>query len=58
MKINAKLRYKQKESPCTMFPDGENSVILEFDDPQRAVTSGQAAVFYDGEYVVGGGTIV
>lgn len=57
MRVNAKLRYSQKESAATMHPDGENSVILEFDTPQRAVTSGQAAVFYDGEYVVGGGTI-
>lgn len=57
MRASAKLRYSQKESPCTIFPNGECSVILEFDAPQRAVTTGQAAVFYDGEYVLGGGTI-
>ncbi len=56
--VHAKLRYHQKESECRVIPTSECSVVLEFSTPQRAVTSGQAAVFYDGEYVVGGGTIV
>lgn len=58
LRASAKLRYHQKESACTIHPVDENTVLLEFDTPQRAVTPGQAAVFYDGEYVVGGGTIV
>lgn len=56
-KATAKLRYHQKESECVIHPIDEKTVILEFTEPQRAVTPGQAAVFYDGEYVLGGGTI-
>lgn len=57
MKATAKLRYHQDESECTIHPIDEGKVLLEFDKPQRAVTPGQAAVFYDGEFVLGGGTI-
>ena len=57
MKATAKLRYHQSESECIIHPLGDGKVLLEFDKPQRAVTPGQAAVFYDGEYVLGGGTI-
>ena len=57
MKATAKLRYHQAESECTIHPLDDGKVLLEFDKPQRAVTPGQAAVFYDGEYVLGGGTI-
>lgn len=52
----AKLRYTPNAAPCTIYP-AEGGVILEFDVPQRAVTPGQAAVFYDGDLVLGGGTI-
>ena len=52
----AKLRYTPNAAPCTIHP-AQGGVILEFDAPQRAVTSGQAAVFYDGDLVLGGGTI-
>lgn len=52
----AKLRYTPNAAPCTIFPT-ERGVMLEFDTPQRAVTPGQAAVFYDGDLVLGGGTI-
>lgn len=53
----AKTRYRQKEQPVTVFPQGER-VILRFDQPQRAVTPGQAAVVYDqAGTVLGGGTI-
>lgn len=56
MRITAKTRYSQTEQPAVlMYRDGE--YIVEFDEPQRAVTSGQAVVFYDGDIVVGGGTI-
>ena len=57
IRATAKLRYSQHDSPCTVFPD-ENGFVLEFDEPQRAVTPGQAAVLYDGETVLGGGTIL
>lgn len=57
MKATAKLRYHQSESECVIHPLENGKVLLEFDKPQRAVTPGQAAVFYDGEYVLGGGTI-
>lgn len=54
----AKLRYRHTEQPCTVHQTGNNTVILEFDTPQRAPSGGQAAVFYDGDTVLGGGTIV
>lgn len=51
-----KLRYNQKKAPCVIRPKGDY-IEAVFDEPQRAVTPGQAAVFYDDEYVVGGGVI-
>ncbi len=60
-KATAKLRYNQKqEYPCTVFVDeNDNSnVKLILDEPQKAVAKGQAAVLYDGDYVIGGGTIL
>ena len=53
-----KLRYRHTEQPCVIHQTGKNTVILEFDTPQRAPSPGQAAVFYDGDTVLGGGTIV
>ena len=54
----AKIRYRQTEQPCTVqvLPDGK--LRLLFDEPQSAITPGQAAVLYDGEYVLGGGCIL
>jgi tRNA-specific 2-thiouridylase len=52
IKLMAKARYRSPEVPCTLM--GSDVV---FDEPQRAITPGQALVLYDGEYVVGGGTI-
>ena len=57
MRVEGKVRYSQKKSPCIIRKKGE-FVECIFDEPQRAITPGQAAVFYDGEYVVGGGVIV
>ncbi len=59
VKCYGKLRYNQKKAPCVIRPFGEEGEYIEaiFDEPQRAVTPGQAAVFYDGEYVIGGGII-
>lgn len=57
MKATAKIRYLAKEADATLYPEGENSIKLTFDTAQRAITPGQAVVFYDGDIVVGGGTI-
>ncbi|MDO4965392.1 MAG: tRNA 2-thiouridine(34) synthase MnmA [Lachnospiraceae bacterium] len=52
-----KIRYRQKEQPATVRPLSDGRVEIEFDEPQRAITKGQAAVLYDGDIVLGGGTI-
>lgn len=53
----ARIRYQQKEQPCRVYETGEKSLRVEFLEPQRAVAPGQALVLYDGDTVVGGGTI-
>ncbi len=53
----AKIRYRMKEQPCTVTKTGETSAKILFDEPQRAATPGQSAVFYDGDVVLGGGII-
>ncbi len=58
IRVSGKLRYTQPKADCTIRPVGNSIVEAVFDTPQRAVTPGQAAVFYDGEYVAGGGTII
>lgn len=57
IRAQAKLRYTQKTAACTVMAAGDGAELV-FDEPQRAVTPGQAAVLYDGELVLGGGTIV
>lgn len=57
MRITAKTRYSQTEQSAVLSYLGNGEYLVEFDEPQRAVTSGQAVVFYDGDVVVGGGTI-
>ena len=57
MRVQAKVRYRQAEQWATVTQIGEREVRVEFDAPQRAVTKGQSVVFYDGDTVVGGGTI-
>ena len=57
MRVTAKTRYSQKEQPAVVTCLGNGEYMVEFDEPQRAVTSGQAVVLYDGDVVVGGGTI-
>lgn len=57
MRVKAKIRYSHKGADCEIreLPDGR--VVCQFLEPVRAVTPGQAVVFYDGDHVVGGGTI-
>ena len=56
-RVKAKIRYNAKEVPATVYPNGEDTVKVIFDEPQRAVTPGQSVVFYDDDIVIGGGTI-
>ncbi|MCC8196073.1 MAG: tRNA 2-thiouridine(34) synthase MnmA [Ruminococcus sp.] len=56
--VTVKTRYRQKEFPATVEPLDDGKFRLIFDEPQRAVTKGQAVVLYQGDVVVGGGTIV
>jgi len=58
MRVSAKIRYNHKEQPATVIQLDENTIKVIFDEPQRAITKGQAVVLYDGDYVVGGGTII
>jgi tRNA-specific 2-thiouridylase len=55
--VQARIRYKHKESPAILDPLSENQALVTFVKPQRAITPGQAVVFYDGEMVIGGGVI-
>ena len=54
----AKVRYRMVEQPCVAEPLGEDRIRVTFEQPQRAITPGQAVVFYDGDCVVGGATIL
>jgi tRNA-specific 2-thiouridylase len=57
MRVKAKIRNRHEAADATACSCGTDSVYVEFDTPQRAVTPGQAVVFYDGDRVVGGGWI-
>ena len=57
VRVCARIRYRHKEQPATAFTDGDGILHVKFDQPQRAVTAGQAVVLYDGDMVVGGGVI-
>ena len=57
IRVMAKTRYRQAEQWATVVSAEDDSVRVEFDEPQRAVATGQALVLYDGDSVVGGGTI-
>jgi tRNA-specific 2-thiouridylase len=58
MRVQIKIRHRHEPAWATLEPAGEGEVLATFDEPQRAVTPGQSAVFYDGDEVVGGGWIV
>ena len=57
MEVAVKTRYSQKETPGMIYPLDNNRIEIKFGEPQRAVTPGQAVVFYSGDVVVGGATI-
>jgi tRNA-specific 2-thiouridylase len=57
MRVMVKTRYLQNAQSAVAEQTGEDKLHIEFDSPQRAITTGQAAVMYDGDIVVGGGTI-
>ena len=58
LRVTAKIRYSHKGAPCTIEETENGIVQCRFDEPQRAITPGQAVVFYDGDFVVGGGNIL
>jgi tRNA-specific 2-thiouridylase len=57
-RVFTKIRYNHRGVWATIEKTGEDEILCTFEEPQRAVTPGQAVVFYDGEYVLGGGTIL
>ncbi|MGK0381764.1 MAG: tRNA-specific 2-thiouridylase [Flavobacteriales bacterium] len=54
---SVKTRYRQQDIPCQITPNTDGSLLVEFDEPQKAVTPGQSAVFYQNEICLGGGII-
>lgn len=57
MRVTAKIRHRHEAAPAMLEKVGDDEVLVTFDQPQRAITPGQATVFYDGDAVVGGGWI-
>lgn len=58
IRADVKIRFRAKEQPATVTPNGDGTVTVIFDEPQRSVTPGQGAVFYDGDIIIGGGRII
>ena len=58
VRCGVRIRYHHPEEAATVFPEADGTARVLFDKPQRAITPGQAAVFYDGEEVLGGGVIL
>jgi tRNA-specific 2-thiouridylase len=57
MRVSVKIRHRHEPAHATLEKTGADEILVTFDQPQRAITPGQAAVFYDGDVVVGGGWI-
>ena len=57
LRVQAKARYNQPPQPATVYPEPDGNARVVFDEPQRALSPGQAVVLYDGDLVIGGGTI-
>ena len=58
MEARAKIRYLHREAEAIITPIDKGKVCVKFREPQRAITPGQAVVFYEGDVVIGGGTIL
>src|SRR6478672_11851530 len=58
VRAQVKVRYRHEPAPATIFPLADHHARIVFDEPQRAITPGQATIFYDGDEVVGGGWIM
>ena len=56
--VTAKIRHSQFDRKATVYPEADGLARVVFDEPQRAISPGQAVVLYQGEMVIGGGTIV
>lgn len=57
IRCTVKTRYRQQDIPCQITPNPDGSLLVKFDEPQKAVTPGQSAVFYQNEICLGGGII-
>ncbi len=57
IKVEVKIRYNSKKSPAIISPSSEDKILINFEKPQRAITPGQSAVFYQGDVLIGGGII-
>ncbi len=57
IRVAIKIRHRHEPAPATLWPAGDGAVEATFDEPQRAITPGQSAVFYQGDEVAGGGWI-
>ena len=57
IRVQAKVRHRHQPQPATLMPGPDGTALAVFDEPQRAITPGQAALFYQEDEVVGGGWI-
>lgn len=56
--LMAKIRYRHKPAKCLAYTEDDGTLVVEFDEPQRAISRGQAVVLYKDDYVVAGATII